>query len=219
MPWSKIFNHNPESLSHLRQLQTNFTHCTSNGAHDSQILRHRLPEAVADLQCLPEQRLGFLIAAPILPLVTPAVRAGVWVRKELTPPARPGSERWASLCSTTLLKTSRIIAPFGLKLGKGPPAACSSEAKLFIEVSVCGCSSPSLALPRCLVSYRCSGFQQAKVEDRAVEDLTPPVSRSTSSLLQSEELVSAEKRQVYRDTSQTCGVLAPTTQYTAALLP
>ena len=38
--------------------------------------------------------------------------------KELTPPAWPGSERWASLCSTALLKTSRIIAPFGLKLGK-----------------------------------------------------------------------------------------------------
>ena len=92
----------------------------SNGAHDSQILRHRLPEAVADLQFLPAQRLGFLIAAPSLPLVTPVVRAGVWVRKELTPPARPGSERWASLCSAALLKTSRIIAPFGLKLGKSP---------------------------------------------------------------------------------------------------
>ena len=30
--------------------------------------------------------------------------------------------------------------------------ACSRLAKLFIEVSVCGCSSPSLALPRGLIS-------------------------------------------------------------------
>ena len=61
--------------------------------------------------------------------------------------------------------------------------AFSSEAKLFIVLNVSGCSSPSLALPRCLVSYRCSGFQQVNVEDWAVEDLTPPFSRSTSSLL------------------------------------
>ena len=87
--------------------------------------------------------------------------------------------------------------------------ACSSIAKLFIERSVCGCSSPSLALPLGLISChahciaskpdskqskhqnreafnpcrsrsganhnRCSGFQQVKLEDWAVEDLTPPV--------------------------------------------
>ena len=47
----------------------------------TQILRHRLPEAVADLQSLPVQRLGFLMAAPILQLATPVVRAGVWVTK------------------------------------------------------------------------------------------------------------------------------------------
>ena len=36
--------------------------------------------------------------------------------------------------------------------GKANNRACSSPAKLFIEVSVCGCSSPSLALPRGLSS-------------------------------------------------------------------
>ena len=83
--------------------------------------------------------------------------------------------------------------------------ASSSEAKLFIELSVFGCSSPSLALPRCLISchahciaskpdskqskhqnreaFNPCRSQQVKVEDWAVEDLTPPTSRGTSSLL------------------------------------
>ena len=60
---------------------------------------------------------------------------------------------YRSLCSTALLKTSPIIAPFGLRLGKAQKnRAFSSEAKLCIEVSVSGCSSPSLALPRGLIS-------------------------------------------------------------------
>ena len=91
--------------------------------------RHRLPEAVANLQSLPVQRLGFLIAATSLPRGTPVRSAGAWVRKVLTPPSGPGSERWASLCSTALLKTSRIFAP-GIASSR-PPAAkpsCSSNS-------------------------------------------------------------------------------------------
>ena len=60
--------------------------------------------------------------------------------------------------------------------------ACSSPAKLFIAVSVCGCSSPSLALPRGLISCHAHCIaskldsKQSKHQDR--EAFNPCRSRS-----------------------------------------